>query len=265
MGFKTMNHLDVNRDSWDKRTKLHVHSDFYRHKEFLAGQSSLKEIELNLLGDLTGKKVLHLQCHFGQDSISLARMGAIVTAVDLSPVAIEIAKKTADDLDVEVEFICSDILATDLLIGREFDLVYSTYGTICWLPDLAPWAQLVNDKLAKDGQLLLIEFHPILDIYDDDMQSIQYSYFNIEPITGSMEGSYAEKSSDEIPYIVWNHPISDVFTSLLRSGMLIEHFEEYPFAPYPCFAGSIANGKDRYIIERFGSKMPMCYSLMVKK
>ncbi len=260
-----MNYLDINRESWNKRTKLHVDSEFYSHKDFLGGKTSLKEIELNLLGDISGKKILHLQCHFGQDSISLARMGADVTAVDLSPVAIEVAKKTARDLDVEVEFICSDILAPDLLMGRQFDIIYSTYGTICWLPELKPWAQLVNDKLSKDGHLLLIEFHPILDIYDDDMQNIQYSYFNIEPISGSMGGSYAEKSSDEIPYIVWNHPISDVLTSLLNIGLQVAHFKEYDFAPYPCFAGSISSGKDRYVIERFGSKMPMCYSLMIKK
>jgi SAM-dependent methyltransferase len=265
MDLDKMNHLDINRDSWDKRTKLHVNSDFYRHKDFLTGQTSLKEIELKLLGDLTGKKVLHLQCHFGQDSISLARMGAIVTAVDLSPIAIEFAKKTALEMDVEVEFICSDILSPNLLVGRAFDLVYATYGTICWLPDLKPWAQLVNDKLSKDGQLLLIEFHPILDIYDDEMQNIRYSYFNVEPIKGATVGSYAEKSTDEIPYVVWNHPISDVLSSLLRNGLHIAHFEEYPFAPYPCFTGSVANGKDRYVIERFGSKMPMCYSLIVRK
>lgn len=257
-------YLKVNRESWDKRTKIHVNSEFYGHKDFLAGKSSLKEIELGLLGDVRRLKVLHLQCHFGQDSISLARLGAQVTAVDLSPAAIEVARKTATDLNLDVEFVCSDVLAADLLEGRKFDLIFASYGTICWLPDLEPWAKLIIDKLETGGRFLLVDFHPVLDMYDDDMQNIEHSYFNVVPVTGAISGSYAEKSEERIPYIVWNHPTSDVLTALLGVGLRITHFKEYPYSPYPCFTGSISNGEGRYIIKRFGNKMPLCYSLIVE-
>lgn len=260
-----MSYLDINRDNWNKRTDIHLGSDFYAHEDFLAGKTSLKEIELALLGDVRGKKILHLQCHFGQDSISLAHMGAEVTAVDLSPRAIEVGRETAAKLGVEVEFICSDVLDPDLLEGRSFDLIMSTYGTICWHPDLRPWADLISKRLAPGGRLLLIEFHPILDIYDDDLKKIQYSYFNVEEIRGSMQGSYTDGSSEQIEYVVWNHPISDVIQRLMAAGLSLTHFQEYPYAPYPCFPGSVAVGEDRYVIEQFGDKMPMCYSLMVDK
>ena len=257
-------YLEVNRESWDKRTKIHVDSEFYSHQDFLAGKSSLKEIELGLMGDVKGLKILHLQCHFGQDSISLARLGAQVTAVDLSPAAIELAQKTAADLGLDVEFICSDVLAADLLKGRKFDMVFASYGTICWLPDLNPWAKLIKDKLNSGGKFMLVDFHPVLDMYDDEMQVLEYSYFNVAPVTGATSGSYAEKSEVQIPYIVWNHPTSEVLSALLDAGLRITHFEEYPYSPYPCFTGSVSIGESRYVIERFGNKMPLCFSLIVE-
>ncbi len=259
-----MNHLEINRAGWDKRTTLHVSSEFYDHESFLAGNTSLKEIELGLLGDIKGKKILHLQCHFGQDSLSLARMGADVTAVDLSPKAIETARQTASTLGLNVEFICSDVLAPDLLQGRTFDLIFATYGTIPWLPDLKSWAQLISSKLNIGGQLLMVEFHPVLNMYDDEMKELQYSYFNEAPIT-SESSSYAEKESEGIPYMVWNHPFSEILQVLLNQGLSLTHFNEYAFSPYPCFNGMIPHAEDRYIIERFGDKMPLCFSLMVRK
>ncbi|NNC84139.1 MAG: class I SAM-dependent methyltransferase [Flavobacteriales bacterium] len=259
-----MDHLDINREGWNRRTAIHIDSDFYDMPSFLAGKTSLKEIELPLLGDLEGKTVLHLQCHFGQDSISLAKMGAQVTAVDLSPDAIAQAEVLAEQMGVHVEFICSDVLAQSLLDGRQFDMVFASYGTIPWLPDLKPWARLIHQRLKVSGRLVFVEFHPVLDLFDDDMEKMVYSYFNVSPIQSQIS-SYAQKDSEDIPYVVWNHPFGEILSALLEQGLRIAHFQEYDFSPYPCFRGMIPAGEGRYVIERFGHNLPYCFSIVAEK
>src|SRR5688572_730649 len=135
-------YLEKNRRLWNARTDVHVTSEFYELDKFLAGKSSLNEIELNLLGDLKGKSVLHLQCHFGQDSISLARLGAEVTGVDLSDKAIAKAKELAKQTGANAEFICTDIYELPQHLDKKFDVVFTSYGTIGWLPDLDKWAKI---------------------------------------------------------------------------------------------------------------------------
>ena len=135
-------HIETNKKAWNKRTPVHIKSKFYNNNEFMREKNSLKLIELNAIGNVTEKSLLHLQCHFGQDSISLARMGAKVTAVDFSDVAIKEAKKLAKKINTRVEFIESDVL--DLKLKKEFDIVFSSYGVIGWLPDLDMWAKTIS-------------------------------------------------------------------------------------------------------------------------
>ncbi|WP_370514489.1 class I SAM-dependent methyltransferase [Formosa sp. L2A11] len=126
----------VNKDTWNAKTEAHLVSDFYDVEGFINGNSSLNAIELDLLGDVKGKKILHLQCHFGQDSLSLARLGAHVTGVDLSDVAIKNAKKLANTLELNTTFICCDLYELPNYLDDTFDIVYTSYGTIGWLPDI---------------------------------------------------------------------------------------------------------------------------------
>ena len=137
------NYQELNREAWNKRTKVHLESSFYDQEAFLKGASSLNPIELELLGDVRGKSILHLQCHFGQDSISLARLGAKVTGVDLSDQSIAEARKLSEQCHVDVHFIESDVLELNGKLDGQFDVVFTSYGTIGWLPDLEKWAGLL--------------------------------------------------------------------------------------------------------------------------
>ena len=145
------NYKEINRQAWNIKTAIHIDSDFYDNDSFLKGRNTLNSIELDMLGDVHGKSILHLQCHFGQDSISLARMGAEVTAVDLSEKAIENARIFSKQLGFDVNFICSDIYDLPEILDQKFDIVFTSYGVIGWLPDLDSWAQLISNYLKPHG------------------------------------------------------------------------------------------------------------------
>ena len=174
------NYIEINRQSWNSRLESHLRSDFYDVAGFLNGKSSLNSFELELLGDVTGKSILHLQCHFGQDTLSLARMGAKVTGVDLSDKAIAEANRLAQQMHLDATFICCDIY--DLLnhLDHQFDIVFTSYGTIGWLPDLSKWANIVSRFLKPGGNFVFVEFHPVVWMFDDEFDKIGYNYFNAQ-------------------------------------------------------------------------------------
>ena len=138
---KENNYIEINRQSWNNRIDTHLKSEFYDLEKFIKGKNSLNSIELELLGDLSGKTILHLQCHFGQDTISLSRLGAEVTGVDLSDKAVESAKQIAKQTKSNTTFICCDIYDLPNYLDKQFDIVFASYGTIGWLPDLKPWGK----------------------------------------------------------------------------------------------------------------------------
>src|SRR5690606_5040157 len=164
-------YLAINKKSWNQRVQTHLDSEFYELPAFLKGKSSLNQIELDLLKDIKGKSILHLQCHFGQDSISLARMGAKVTAVDFSDKAIDAAKELCTKLGVDVNFLCSDIYELPHILDGQFDIVFTSYGTIGWLPDLQKWAKVVSHYLKNKGEFIFVEFHPVVWMFDDDFST----------------------------------------------------------------------------------------------
>ena len=260
------NYLEINRTSWNKRTEHHLASDFYEMNAFKAGKSSLNDIELGLLGDIKGKRILHLQCHFGQDSMSLARMGADVTGIDLSDEAIRQAKIINQELNLDVTFVVSDVYELPNNLKGEFDIVYTSYGTIGWLPDLDKWAKVIHHFLKPKGKFVFVEFHPNVWMFDDDFTKIAYNYFNTDAIIETEEGTYADKNAKEkFSYVFWNHSLSEVMTSLLQQGMTIDHFNEYDYSPYDCFAHTEKIEERKYRIKPFGDKMPLCYSIVVSK
>ncbi|MFK8038802.1 MAG: class I SAM-dependent methyltransferase [Crocinitomicaceae bacterium] len=260
------NYIEVNRKAWDQRTTVHIDSDFYDNKNFIKTKQSLNEIELPILGDLSGKKVLHLQCHFGQDSISLAQLGAEVTAVDLSPKAIEAANQLAKDTETNVNFICSDIFDLKRNLQDEFDLVFSSYGTIGWLPDINQWAEIVSHFLKPKGKLLLVEFHPAVWMYDNDFKGIEFGYFNSKPIVETETGSYTDENAPiETTMITWNHPLSDVLNATIENGMTVKLLNEYNYSPYDCFTGTKKIGEKRFIIEKLSDQFPLVYALECEK
>ncbi len=259
------NYLHVNKALWNNKVPHHLSSDFYDMPAFLAGKTSLRHIELGLLGDITGKRILHLQCHFGQDSISLARMGALVTAIDFSEKAIEAARELNSQTGQNVHFICSDVYALPEVLKDEFDMVFTSYGTIGWLPDLDKWAGVVKQFLKQGGQFFFIEFHPVVWMLDNDLQEITYRYFKDEPIVEITEGTYADPNAElKDESISWNHGMAEVISSLLNQNLTLTHIQEYDYSPYACFPDVMEEGSEIYRPKHLGNKIPMTYSLIFR-
>ncbi|WP_163130821.1 class I SAM-dependent methyltransferase [Agarivorans sp. Alg241-V36] len=255
-----MDYLALNKTAWDKRTELHVDSDFYDVDGFLAGNSSLKSIERDLMGDVNGKKLLHLQCHFGLDSLSWARLGAKVTAVDLSSQAIKRANELAEKTGLSAEFICKDVYGYAEQSQAIHDWVFVSYGALCWLPDINRWAQVVAANLKAGGKLCLAEFHPIHDLLSG------YGYFHREEADLDEEGTYTENDDgDESPMLTWGHPISDVVNALIQAGLKIELLKEYDYSPYNCFEDLKERAKDEFVKEHEHYESPLVYAIVASK
>lgn len=259
-------YIDINRASWNDRVAAHLASDFYDQQGFLNGKQTLKEIELDLLGDIRGKKVLHLQCHFGQDTISLARMGARVTGVDLADKAIAVARDLAEETGQDVQFVCCDLYDLPQHLDEQFDIVFTSYGTIGWLPDMDRWAALIHRYLKPGGSFIFAEFHPVVWMFDDDFTKVAYDYFNYETIVETTEGTYAQPDAElELANVNWNHGLAEVFTSLLHSGLVLNTFREYDYSPYPCFRNVKEIAPGRYRIAHLEKAIPMVYALRATK
>ncbi len=241
-------------------------SDFYDMEGFLSGKTSLNSIEMELLGDIRGKEILHLQCHFGQDTISLAREGAIVTGVDLSDKAIDRAKALASQCDVEVSFIQCDIYDLPNHLDRQYDIVFTSYGTIGWLPDLDKWASVVSRYLRPQGQFVIVEFHPVVWMFDQDFRKIEFNYFNTGAIVENEEGTYADKKAPiSQQSIVWNHSLSEVVNSLIKCGLAVNSLDEYDYSPYNCFKNTVESSPKKFRIKHLENKIPMIFAIEATK
>lgn len=265
-----IDYLTINKANWNTRTDIHIHSDFYQLEEFIAGKNMLNSIELNLLGDIKDKKILHLQCHFGLDSLSLSRMGAKVVGVDLSDKAIEKAQELNTQLGLDAQFICCNVYDLPQYLGKEylesFDIVFTSYGTIGWLPELEPWAAIIQQYLKPKGSFVFAEFHPAVWMYDNDFKTIAYSYFKAEPIVETEEGTYADKNANiQTQSVTWNHGITEVLTALLKQNLKLEIFEEYDYSPYNCMNGMEEFEPNKFRISQFGNKLPLVYALRMGK
>ena len=231
-------YYDQNSRHWDNRARVHSSksSDFYNIEEFLNGKSTLLPLEKSTLGNIKGKKILHAQCHIGFDTISLARMGAEVTGVDFSLEAIRKAKEFAYHLQTQVTFIQSNIfdLPKTELPENSFDIVYASYGVLCWIDDLSKWTATLSKYLKPGGMFLLIDDHPYVSTIEleNNKYEIKYNYFkNPEPFEFIVENSYTgEKFKLDVKKSYeWNHSIDEIIMSFLKSGLSITSFYEYDF------------------------------------
>lgn len=260
------NYININRASWNNRVDTHLKSEFYDLDGFIKGDTSLNSIELNLLGDIRGKKILHLQCHFGQDTISLSRLGAEATGVDLSDKAIASAEQIAEDTGSNARFICCDIYDLPNHLTQQFDIVFTSYGVIGWLPDLDKWAKIIVDFLKPNGRFVMAEFHPVVWMFDDHFEKIGYNYFNTGAIVEAEVGTYADKTAPIAQEcVMWNHGLGEVLSSLINSGLEISSLEEFDYSPYNCFNNTVEFEPKKYRIAHLGNKIPMVYSLAAKK
>lgn len=259
-------YLSVNKALWNKKVDPHMASAFYDVAGFLEGNTSLNSIELDLLGDVTGKSILHLQCHFGQDSISLQRLGASVTGVDLSDKAIEQANELAIKTDTSPTFICCDVYDLPNHLTQPFDIVFTSYGTVGWLPDLSKWANIVSSFLKPNGKFVFADFHPVVWMFDDNFDKIGYNYFKSDPIIETETGTYADRNAPiQQESVSWNHAMCEVVNSLLSKGLELNLLEEFDYSPYNCFRETVEFEPKKFRIKHLGNKIPMVYAIVATK
>ena len=224
--------LRTNRANWNERTPVHAASDSYDLAGFKAGRITLTDVERREVGDVSGKTLLHLQCHFGLDTMSWARLGAKATGVDFSEDAIALASTLNDELDLGVRFIQSDIYDLPDTLDERFDVVFTSYGVLNWLPDIARWAEVVSDHLEPGGVFYIVEFHPFAAVFEEsdtgDMAPT-YGYFHHELFFEGGEPSYAGEGIIKAPTYQWQHSLGDIVCALIDAGLRIEFLHEFPF------------------------------------
>jgi len=247
------NAFNTNRETWNKKVAIHANSDFYDLEGFKNGKSSLNRYEMDALGDVSGKSLLHLQCHFGQDTLSWARMGANCTGVDISEEGVKLAKQLNDELQLDAQFICCNVLDTSKHISETFDIVFTSYGTIGWLPDLKPWAQMIAERLKPGGIFYIVEFHPIAWMFDYTVSppQMKYGYHQQEAIYEEYEGTYAEDGETKMTSkeYGWNHSLGGVINALIEADLKIEYLNEYDASPYEVFPDLLKNAEGMYELK----------------
>ncbi|AXX92154.1 SAM-dependent methyltransferase [Malaciobacter molluscorum LMG 25693] len=255
-----MNYLNINKQAWNNRTKIHMKSKFYDVESFKKGKSSLNKIELDQVGDVKDKSLLHLQCHFGQDTLSWARLGAKVTGVDLSSEAIKEANLLKESLGLEATFIESDVCAFGKDNKQQFDIVFTSYGVLSWLENLDDWAKTIANSLKAKAEFHMVEFHTFSDILSG------YSYFPNNKPDIEEEGTYTENCDGSMSTIAtWSHSISEVITALINAGLTIETFCEYAYSPYNCFENLEFVPNLGYQMLYEGQQVPLLYSIKARK
>ncbi len=241
--------FEVNRNTWNEKVKIHSESDMYDLEAFKNGKSSLMPYELQALGDVKDKSLLHLQCHFGQDTLSWSRMGAKCVGVDLSDEGVALAKSLNQELNLNAEFVCCNVLDTSKHVDKTFDIVFTSYGVIGWLPDLKPWARMIAERLKVGGTFYMVEFHPIVWMFDylGEQPVMRYGYMQDEAIYEEYEGTYADGDSKMISKEYgWNHGLSEVVNALIEAGLRIDYLNEHDESPYDVLPNLIKSDSGLY-------------------
>ena len=228
----------ANQRLWDAWTGVHAAGEFYDLESFKAGGVRLRPYEIEMVGDVAGRSLLHLQCHFGIDTLSWARLGARVTGADFSPAAIELARSLAIELGFpDARFVLSNVYDLPDALTGEFDVVYTSRGVLGWLPDIAGWAGVVARFVAPGGTFFITEAHPVQQALEDEGVGpgeirLRYPYFeHREPITFQVQGSYADRDADVGDQVEhgWGHGLGEIVTALIDAGLRIEVLAEHPF------------------------------------
>ena len=264
--------MPANRRNWDERAAIHAQNrtGFYPIDRLKAGEDILQPIEAAEIGDVAGKRLIHLQCHIGLDTLCLARRGAIVTGLDFSPTAIAAALALASELGIPAEFVESDVFGARERLSGSFDVAFVTWGTICWLPNIERWAQVVASLLAAGGVLYLADAHP--------------SALVLEEIEGRILPHYPWRVSADKPLIFedaqtytgdatelvekrnyeWIHPLSAIITGLIEAGLQLEFLHEHERLPWKLFASMEPDGDRMFRLPETAVPIPLSFSLMAR-
>lgn len=257
----------ANRRLWDTWARLHEAAPFYDVAAFRAGASSLNPVEVAEVGPVAGRSMLHLQCHFGLDTLSWARQGAVVTGVDFSEEAIARARALSRDLALDATFVCADVYALPTVLEARFDVVFTSYGVLPWLPDLTAWAEVVAHFLNPGGVFHLVEFHPVLTMLAEDGAGFDFPYFRTpEPVRYDVEASYAAAHPGTVRTAYeWPHGLGEVVTALVAAGLHLDYLHEHAWSPYDCFPGLEAVAPGRYVWGGREGWLPHLFSLRARK
>jgi SAM-dependent methyltransferase len=263
-GDLTPDWLRLNRQNWDERVGIHAVSEFYDLPAFRAGASTLRSFEHDEVGDVSGRRLLHLQCHMGQDTLSWARLGAETVGLDFSGPAISTARTLAEDteLTARARFVVSDVYgAEETLHGQRFDIVYTGLGALVWLPDLDRWAKVVASLLRPGGFLYLVEFHPFTDMLGDDGRTVEQDYFD----AGGQELDYpytytGGPAMTDTRQVQWSHPLGEVLTALAGAGLRLNFLREHDVTLFPRFP-VLRRSNGEYRFPPGQARVPLMYSL----
>lgn len=263
--------LKANREHWDKLTESHPDTEFYDLEGFKQGRCVLEKIDVEEVGDVTGKSLLHLQCHFGLDTLSWARRGATVTGVDFSEKAIALAQSLADELDLPARFICSEIATLKQNLKGRFDIVYTSGGVLGWLPELQSWAEVIAACLKPSGFFYLREFHPVAYTFDDREGVTEprphFPYFPVEkPLRFEEEWSYtgAHLGEKSVNY-EWPHNLSEIINSLINAGLRLEFLHEFPYSTYQAHPFLVQGDDGLWRYPEKPNSLPLMFSIKASR
>jgi SAM-dependent methyltransferase len=260
--------LKSNLALWNEMVPIHAKVASYRLDEFKAGASKLSDLEVQEVGEVSGKSLLHLQCHFGLDTMSWARLGAKVTGVDFSDQAVALARSLSAELKIPATFVCSDLYAAPQVLSGLFDIVFTSYGALCWLPDLMPWGEIIAHYLKPGGFFYVVDIHPFAHIFRNEPHirqlSFESSYFNTAMFEYPPEADYADSTVKlENPSRVWIHTFESIVGSLLSAGLRIDFLHEFPGCRYQFFNFCEQDADGQWRIK--GDPIPLMFSLKATK
>jgi SAM-dependent methyltransferase len=233
--------VKANRALWDEWTAIHQRSDFYDLDGFKRRENRLRPYEIEQIGPVDGKELLHLQCHFGIDTLSWARLGARVTGADFSGAAIELARSIATEIGIDdARFVQSDLYDLPATLEGDFDVVYTSRGVLGWLPDIRRWAEVVAHFVRPGGIFYITEIHPVVQAFENEGVQpgelrLTYPYWeHPEPLAFPVQGSYADPTAEVSARTEygWDHGLGEIVSALIDAGLRIESLREYPFAEW---------------------------------
>ena len=264
-------YMETNRRHWDEVVAIHAASDFYDLASFKKGRSTLLPVEREEVGDVGGKTLLHLQCHFGMDTLSWARKGAIVTGVDFAGAAIKTARGLADELGIDARFIESNIYDLPGTLSGQFDVVFTSLGVLCWLPDVPQWARIAAGFVKPGGSFYILDGHPMSHTLDDEAPGgelkLRYPYFPGEPLAFDEDGTYANTAAklEHRSTFEFQHSLGEIVTSLIDAGLRIEFLHEFPVSSYEALPGMTKGDDGFYHLRQGDSMVPFLFSIRTLK
>jgi len=261
--------MNTNLEYWEEVVDIHAASRFYDVEGFKAEKRPLNELELGEVGDVSGKSLLHLQCHFGMDTLAWARLGAKVTGMDYSRNAIAKARELAEETGIEARFIHCNLYDLPQHLEGQFDVVYTSYGVLCWLPDIREWARIAASYVKPGGIFYIAEFHPFAAMFDTEAQDLRLNdpYFVHDAISYEFDETY---TGDHVKItrrkdFEWIHPIGEIVTALIDSGLRVEFLHEHAFSVFEQFPFLVTEKPGIWKFAQEPAPIPLMFSLRAKK